>query len=162
MIGLVAFSLFYPFWNWSSTLNFAFLEPERMIKNRFTGGVVEIETRWIWLAMWTIPIIGGIYGCVAAIYATQMVRLGRYFDKRFATAVFHVGIGILMSMIADLVVTAFARKVLSMNNPAGQHDLWFRFNSEEWGLLFCGVGFCALGWVMREAAKIAEENNGFV
>ena len=162
MVLLIGYALYYPYWAMSGTLDFAFFEPERMTKSRFSGGIVENETRWIWLAMWTVPILGGIYACVAAIYATQMVRMRCYFDVRFASAIFHLGVGTIISLVADIVATSFSRKVLSLHNPSGQHDLWFRFHSEEWGLILCGVGFCALGWVLREAVKIAEENDGFV
>jgi len=162
MVLLGAYTLFYPYSSISGLIDYAFLYPERMVKSRFTGGFVSDGLRWGYFWMWLTPVIAGIYGCVAALYLANLCRVGRYFDERFARGLYHLGAAVIASLVTDILATSFTPKLLSWINPAGPLDVRWRFQSEETGLVLCGIGFCALGWVMQEAVKIAEENDGFV
>lgn len=162
MIILGIYSFYYPFATIIGLLDFTFLDPQRMESSRFTSGHVNELIRWIYFIMWLLPVVAGVYACAAALFSVNLCRNGHYFDTRFARGIWHVGMGTIISLATDIIATTLSPKVLSGLNPNGPLALRFRFNSEEYGLLLCGIGFCALGWVIHEAVKIAEENDGFI
>lgn len=162
LIFMVCYSIYYPLRVIPGLLDFAFLEPNKMLSNRLSQGYVTSEMRWIWFFMWLVPIIAGLYGCAAALYSFYLCRIGRYFDPKFGYGLIHTGLAISISMIADVFAQSSIRKVLTWVHPDGTLPFKFRYGSEDLALILCGFGFCALGLIIREVAKVAEENRAFV
>lgn len=162
LLLMVVYSIYYPYRVIPGMLDFAFFEPNRMLSHRLTQGYVTDEMRWLWFGMWSIPIALGLYGFGAALYSFYLCRVGRYFDPKFGFGLIHTGIAISLCMIADILANSISRKVLTWVHPDGALPFNFRYGSEDLALILSGFGFCALGLIVREAAKIAEENKAFV
>jgi len=162
LVLLAAYFIFYIYHTFYGMMKYAFLEPNRMLNNRISQGYVTDEMRWLWFGMWIMPILGGIYGCVAALYSFNLCRVGRYFDPKFGSGLMHLGAATALSMTADILAQSLIRKILTWAHPDGTLPFEWRFGSEDLALLLYGVAFFAFGLIVREAAIIAEENKAFV
>jgi hypothetical protein len=60
------------------------------------------------------------------------------------------------------VVPTLQVLALSWTNPPGQKMLQIGLSSDSLGFLVAGGLLTVIGWVMREAARIKAENEGFV
>jgi len=56
----------------------------------------------------------------------------------------------------------FTPLVLTWHNATETMAPRFYFDSESAGLIICGGGFYLVGWIMSEAIKLADENEGFI
>lgn len=162
LLLMIAYSVYYPYRVIPGMLDFAFFEPSRMLSNHFTQGYVINEMRWLWFFMWSVPILAGLYGCAAALYSFYLCKVGRYFDPKFGIGLIHLGLAVSIGMISDILANSTSRKILTWVHPDGTLPFDLRYGSEDLALILCGFGFCALGLIVREAAKIAEENKAFV
>ncbi len=74
--------------------------------------------------------------------------------------------GAAKGMVAWGIVSVFgitaAILILTANAPAGQHALVVNVSSANVSGIFAGVVLAVMGWVMQEAARLSEENAGFV
>jgi len=162
MILVAAFTIYYPYHVLSGLLDYAFLEPRRMEYNRITNGYVTSQMRWMHFTSWFIPLLFGMYACFAALYTSNRFRTGKYFDKKAATGIMHMGVAIIISLATDILATALFPVIHSWANPDGLRAMNIRFRSEETGLILCGIGFCAIGFILKEGIKIDQENKEFV
>ena len=72
------------------------------------------------------------------------------------------GIGTALSGLTDVVANLFTPQVMSLSNPGGVLPFEWYFDSEPAGLVVCGGGFYLIGWIMTEARRLADENEGFI
>ncbi len=163
LMALIAcYTIYYPYSSLSWLVDFSFLQPERMEKNNWTGGLVDTQIRVTYFLMWLVPVLAGIYACLAGMFVADLCRKGLYFSEKVAKGIIHLGISIMVSLLSDTLATSFTPKVLSWLNPVEKAGLRFRFDYADTGLILCGFAFCIMGLVMREAVLIAKENDGFV
>lgn len=73
-----------------------------------------------------------------------------------------MGLLIFGSATTSLLAGAVSPMIRSWHNAGGHLPLRFWYDSGNLGLAFSGLAFFFLGLVMREAIRIARENEEFV
>lgn len=101
-------------------------------------------------ALWCLWRLFGGYlrGEVFTDAATRLLR-------RMGQSV--VAIAVAMPLTDTATVLA-----LTLGNPPGQRYLSFQLGSSHFVVLLCGLVFVAMGQVMREAQRMAQENAEFI
>lgn len=75
--------------------------------------------------------------------------------RRFATLLFALS-------LAQPLAQALMSVAVSWDNPPGQRQLLVMISSNDYALVLGALVFMAIARVMTEAARVAEENEGFV
>lgn len=73
-----------------------------------------------------------------------------------------MGKGVSIAAIVGLITTPLQITLASFALPEGQRVLSLHFGSADLGLFLAGGVLLTIGWVMTEAAIVADENRGFV
>lgn len=146
------------------TLDYALLSPERWLQSPWVEPEAEIATatRIVYAAVWLLPVAAGVVAVLSAVELLSLVRRGVLFDHRIARRFRIAGIGCAASGALDLLANLVTPTILSWHNPSGAFAPSFYFNSEAAALILCGGGFYLTGWIMAEAIRLKDENEGFV
>lgn len=161
---LGVFAALYVVFVAGDTLRFAFFDPNAW----YTSGWVHPEApvplwqRAIYAVVWILPVAFGLYAVCAALRVVLLMRTGTLFDDSVGLRMRQVGIGTSMSGLADFCANLVSPTILSLTNPNGAEPLSWYFDSEPAGLIVCGGGFYLIGWILTEARRLADENEGFI
>lgn len=116
----------------------------------------------------TVLAIGAV-ALVPVLMALWQMRglFGRYRRGEILTAACAVhirrtGSALVLLALAQFVIRPLQILVLTADNPAGQKMLAIGLSSEVLWLALAGGLLVVIGRVMAEAARVAEENAGFV
>lgn len=164
ILTVLPMSLYYLYSSGGWALDVTFLRPERWMESDWVhpDAVIGASTRFVFLILWGLPVILGVTGYAVAVRLAFLVRGGMLFDPRVARHLVWIGVWVISSAVAKVIAACLSPMVRSWHNPDGPLPLRFWYGSEEFGLIFCGIGFVIFGLVMHEAIKIARENEGFV
>ncbi len=145
-------------------LNDALLEPERWLEDSWVdpNAVIASSTRWVFFALWTLPVVCGTYGYLSGVRLALTVRTGVLFEPKVARLLMHMGGGVTASALTKIFAACLSPMIKSWHNPDGPLPLRFWYSSEDYGLVVCGIGFIVMGLVIQEAIKLARENEAFV
>ena len=83
---------------------------------------------------------------------------GKCFTQDGASALHSFSKYLMAHSILVIPVGIVLSYVVTMNNPYGERVLAARITTEEVAIIFLGVVFFAVSWLMRESVAIAEEN----
>ncbi len=123
------------------------------------------------LVPWQRMVIAGlaILGLAPAFYIMWQFRaLFRLFAAGYiftATATAHLfkaAKGMVLGGLIAITNTTLGALVLTANAPTGQHVFTVSVSSGQLAGILAGVIFVVMGWVMQEAARLSDENKGFV
>ncbi len=92
----------------------------------------------------------------------QRFANGEVFTAAATRHLFNAAKGLVAWGIVNIFATTAAVLVLTANAPEGEHMLVIGISSTEVSSIFTGVVFAVMSWVMQEAARLSEENAGFV
>lgn len=91
-----------------------------------------------------------------------LYRRGEILTQASAERIRGIGCAFVVLALAGTVLHTAQVLLLTIDNPAGQRALTIRLDSNSVGFLLAGGLLVVIGWAMREAARAAEENAGFV
>ena len=162
--ALLVFAAFYLFFVGGGTFTFAFLDNEAWYRTGWVAddAVLTFPQKLLYFAVWISPVIFGLWSVYAAIKMLLLMRTGVLFDARIGRLLRHVGLGTSLSGLTDFCANLVDVSILTLANPNGAEGLRWYFDSEPAGLIMCGGGFYLIGWVLVEARRLADENEGFV
>ena len=89
-------------------------------------------------------------------------RQGDVFGARPVGHLRHFGWAMVGLAVTEPVSSALASVAISLDNPPGQRQLVVSIGTYDYALLMCALVFVAVARVMAEAARLAQENEGFV
>ena len=87
---------------------------------------------------------------------------GEIFTFAAAKRLRTIGCALVLGVPAGVVAGMLVSVVLTAANPAGQRQLSISFGSAEFSALVFGGLLLVIGWVMAEAARLAEENRQYI
>jgi hypothetical protein len=87
---------------------------------------------------------------------------GAVFSPRALACLRRFGALLLALAVAQPLSQALMSVAISWDNPPGQRMVMFGLSSNDYALMLCSLVFMAIARVMTEAARVAEENEGFV
>ena len=146
---------------WSQPEWLASVARTSWISNGATLQLDAISRFWGWLAsclpsavllfaLWQIWSLFGYY------------RRGEIFKDGPATHLRRLGAALMVNAVAQPLSTTLAVLALTMGNPVGQRQLVLGLGFEHFTSFGFGLAVLAIGIVMQEAARLAQENAEFV
>ena len=112
--------------------------------------------------------IGVIPGLAMLYVLREMARLfGRYaagetLTQPCAGHILRIGAGLLAAVALEVISRPLQILAASLANPPGERVLAVSLEGADLGQVLAGGLMVVIGWTMREAARVAEENRGFV
>lgn len=165
MVLLAPMLIYYPYEALSWNLELSFLDPGRWTRNDrwvHPEAMIAMPTRIVFFIVWLIPTLTGWLAYAVGFSMLLLLYKGAVFDRRIADRLVWMGLLIFASAATSLLAGAVSPMIRSWHNPEGPLPLRFWYDSGNIGLAFCGLAFLFLGTVMREAIRIARENEEFV
>lgn len=94
-----------------------------------------------------------LFGCFAQ---------GELLARRPAQHLRRLGLGLCALALAQPLGETLVILALTWGNPKGERQLWFGLSGDHYLSLLFGLLLLALAQVLHEAARVADENAGFV
>ena len=139
------------------------LNPDDLI-GYFPGVTTQVSS----MTAVIVTLLGALSLPPLLVALAQMRRLfGRYRRAEILSAACAGHVQVIGHMLVALAVLAIVGPTLqvlalSWQNPPGQRILQIGLSDQTLGFLLAGAFLSVVGWVMREAARIKAENEGFV
>ncbi|QCK88095.1 DUF2975 domain-containing protein [Phreatobacter aquaticus] len=114
------------------------------------------------LALSAPPLALLIYMLLQARAVFRGFAVGMRFTDLVATRVSRIGLILVAKGLLAPLWRAAAGVVLTLGNPPGQKILVIAISSDDVLWAIVGALLVAIGWTLREAARIAEEHASFV
>ncbi|HHL20403.1 MAG TPA: DUF2975 domain-containing protein [Aliiroseovarius sp.] len=113
-------------------------------------GLLAVPQLMALFVLWQLERLFGLYRRGDTLTTAPALRIRR------------IGLGVVAAALLSLLLRPVAGAILTLGNPAGERQLVVTLSSADIGLVLAGGLMVVIGWVMGEAARIAEENRGFV
>lgn len=161
---LLVFAALYVVFTAGEDVKFAFLDRDLWYNSRWVDPASPAPNwqRAVYLAIWLFPVALGLFAVYCALRLVLLIRQGILFDARVSRLLRLAGLGTSGSGLADMIANLITPQVMSWTNPDGPVPFHWFFDSEAAGLIVCGGGFYLIGWILTEARRLADENEGFV
>jgi len=147
-------------WTW--------LSPERAL-GEFTkwSGAIHIDRITLQAqvlgALWTLLPLGiTLLGLLRLWQLFAEFREGRIFSPRALASLRGFARCLVASAVVAPIYGAVLSVILTWVNGPGRRELVLQVSSDDYTLLLLGVVLLAMSSVMTEAARVAEDNAGFV
>ncbi len=123
---------------------------------------ITASKRTVLLLMLSLPLAVTLYGLWNVRLLFGAYARGEVFSTVPAAYIRNVGSAMLVNVVLSVLVHSIGSVVLTIDNPAGSRQLTVSLSSNTYLLLMMGGLLVVIGWVMREAARISDENSRFV
>lgn len=119
-----------------------------------------------YFGVWFLIILAGSYAFWMATRLLGSLRRGEFFSLVTCRQLKVFGVSVMVAMVADTVLASSLRPILTWVNPSdgktGFVGPAYFYDAGDVSLALCGFGFCIIGWVFAEGAKIEAENKEFI
>ena len=105
------------------------------------------------LGLWALWQVWQLFGCYGR---------GELLSLAPARHLHRLGLALVLLAGAQPLADTLVRLALTLGNPVGQRLLALGFSNVHFSYLLFGLVMLALSVVMREAARVADDNAGFV
>lgn len=139
---------------------------DQLINNAFpelpiTTGITTVKRVGL-LVLLAFPVGVTLYGFWHARLLFASYEKGEVFTSRAASHIRLVGLAMLTSAVLSVAVHTLGSVLLTYDNAAGSRAVVVSVSGDTYLLLLAGGLLIVIGWVMREAARLSEENRQFV
>jgi hypothetical protein len=125
-------------------------------------GPLTLRTR-VMLALWDLPSLAVILMALLRLWQLFGEYLqGRVFSARALASLRGFARWVLAAAFLSPVYRAVLSVLVTLQNGPGKRELTINLSSDDYLMLLIGVVLLAISSVMAEAARIAEDNEGFV
>lgn len=114
------------------------------------------------LALMAVPLAAVLFGLwhVRLLFGTY--ERGEIFTIRAARHIRLAGLALAVNAIAAVIVHPVASVLLTYDNAPGARQLSLALGSDTYMLLLAGGLLIVIGWIMGEAARLADENRQII
>lgn len=109
-----------------------------------------------------IPLMMLLYGLWQIKHLFELFGNGSYFTTIGSQHLLRFGAALLLAAPAGVITRAISSVLLTMQNEEGSRHLVLQAGSNDYFMIVLGGLLLAVGWVMREAARMASELNQIV
>ena len=125
-------------------------------------GPLTNSTRVMYL-LWDVPSLAVILAALFKLWQLFGEYLhSRIFSQRALTSLRGFARWVLVGAFLQPLYRAVLSVIVTWQNGPGKRELTINFSSDDYLVLLLGVVILAISSVMAEAARIAEDNEGFV
>lgn len=137
---------------------------QRVAEQEWGARLVQLDAgaRWAGLAASALPVAAGLWALWEIWRLFGCYGRGELLALRPAGHLHRLGLALIAQAAALPLGQTLAVLALTLGNAPGQRQLIFRLSSEHYMSLLFGLVLLALAAVMREAARVADENAAFV
>jgi hypothetical protein len=136
-----------------------------IIKSQTAAGIVGPLTTGtrVMLVLWDLPSLAVILMALLRLWQLFGEYLqARVFSARALTSLRGFARWVLAAAFLSPVYRAVLSVLATLQNGPGKRELTINLSSDDYLMLLIGVVLLAISSVMAEAARIAEDNEGFV
>ena len=165
LTGLIAvFLVYYLYMSLGQLIPFAFTKPHLWEEHWMVRGVVEIPfwLRMAYFLVWIVAILATALMLLAAMHLLHLLRKGQFFGLKTIRAVQQVGVCAFLAGISIIAANSLWPWMITMMNETERQGIGFGYDSSQAGIALLGAGIFMLGWVLKYAALLAQENKEFV
>ena len=109
-----------------------------------------------------LPMLALLYVLVQMVQLFQRYAEGETLTEACARHILHIGAGLLAAVALEMVCHPLQIMLASFANPPGARVLAITVEGGDLGQVLAGGLMIVIGWTMQDAARLAEENRGFV
>lgn len=120
----------------------------------------SIAAAWLFIA--ALPTALSIWGLWNALNLFLGYKEGAVFTEIAGRRLKYMGVALAMTPPAQIVMTAATSVLLTMHNQAGQRQLTISMTETHLVVGVAGAMLLVIGWVLTEAARLAEDNRQIV
>ncbi|MEK8029286.1 DUF2975 domain-containing protein [Ideonella sp. DXS29W] len=124
------------------------------------GLTLAVRTRLALVTLWPVGIGLGLMWQLWSLFGEYLK--GNVFGQRALTCLHRFSALLLALSITIPLSHVLLSVAVSWDNPPGQRQLIVSISSNDYALVLGALVFLAIARVMGEAARVAEENEGFV
>ncbi len=114
------------------------------------------------ICLMAAPLAITLYGLWHLRLLFAAYRDGRIFGDEAPAHLFKVGLAMAGNAASVIIVHSLGSLILTWDNPPGSRQFAINLSSDSYTLILTGGLLIVIGWVMREAARISDENRQFV
>lgn len=114
------------------------------------------------LLLGAVPVIAVAFTLWQLRTLMRLYSRGVILARACAAAILRIGLGVLAVLALGMVKHPLQVLALTASNPIGQRSVSVAVSSTDLGLAMTGGLLVLIGWVMREAAAVADENAAFI
>lgn len=114
------------------------------------------------LVLMAFPVAVMLYGIWHARQLFMSYEKGEIFTSQAAGHIRLVGLAMVISTVLSVAFHTLGSVLLTYDNMEGSRALVVSLSGNTYWLLLAGGLLIVIGWVMREAARLSEENSQFV
>lgn len=115
-----------------------------------------------WLSIAVLPTALSLWGLWNALKLFLGYREGAVFTEIAGRRLKYMGIALAMTPLAQVMMTAATSVLLTMHNQVGQRQLTISMTETHLVVGVAGAMLLVIGWVLTEAARLAEDNRQIV
>ncbi|MEJ6707781.1 MAG: DUF2975 domain-containing protein [Amylibacter sp.] len=145
-------------------IEFYFLDHNLWEKHHMVRGDVMIP---MWLRVsyflaWMAPISATAFMLLVTMYLTNLIRSGGHFSIQMIRALQRVGVSAVIAGVKVMAATSVWAWMITYQNVVERRSPYFYYDSAQAGIILLGVGIFMLGWVLKTALLMRQENEEFV
>lgn len=145
---------------WSPDMMIGYVLHEVMPEMTYaTPDVLTLAVLW---ASLSLPLLAGLFLLWHVWRLFGHYAVGRVFELAAVRHLQWLGSGLLFLSAARPLSHTLAVLVLTWHNPPGQRQLLVGISSDHYTLLMLGLVLVAMARIMRESARVAQENAEFI
>ncbi len=145
-------------------IEFSFLDHSLWEDHYMVRGDVLIP---MWLRVsyflaWMFPISATAFMLSVTMYLTNLIRSGGHFSIQMIRALQRVGVSAVIAGATLMGATSVWAWMITYENTVERRSPYFYYDSAQIGIILLGVGIFMLGWVLKTALLMRQENEEFV
>lgn len=113
-------------------------------------------------ALGTLSLAPMLYSLAQIRALFALYSAGQILTAPCAERIARAGAGLAVLALVQTALVPVQSLILTADAPSGRPSLIIAISSEAMWLLLCGLLLAVIGRIMAEAARLAEENAGFV
>jgi len=164
LAAMGVFLIYYSYRAIGFLVEFSFLDHSLWEKHYLVRGDVVIPT-WLrvsYFMAWMFPISATAIMLLVTMYLTNLIRSGGHFSIQMIRALQRVGVFAVIAGATLMGATSVWAWMITYQNTAERRSPYLNYDSAQVGIILLGVGIFMLGWVLKTALLMRQENEEFV
>ena len=164
MLPVGVYLIYYIYESLSRFISRSFTHPEWWYTHWMVdeGIKAALATRTLYFVGWMPIIIVSAMSTIAGLYLLNRIRKGLFFDLHTGWAIQMLGGLSVVTIILDTIMEAVSVVLITSQNADGGLPFRYQYDPTDIKMLILSIVIFIIGWIMREAIMIDQENREYV